>query len=164
MLLILLLDTAYWIVVLAGLVLTLRGKRSKRERIQAGAVSLVVLVLGLPISGMLWPLDWLARAGSTPASATYDDYTVSYIQRPGSDFYIDTVEITGDNGKMAVIHINVDNGKCWVGWAETSDREIEFHCFPWGTMAAINTAWLEQHMELCNTDPCDLSEAYFAIR
>jgi hypothetical protein len=164
MFLILLLDTVYWIMVVTGLILALTWQGSKRRRVLLGVVSLVVLALGLPVSSMLWPLDWLAPAKSIRASTTLNGFMVNYVQRPGSDFYLDTLEIKDADEKMGVIHVNVDNGKCWVGWAETSDTEIDFHCFPWGRMATINGAWLEQNMELCKTDRCDLSTAYYTQR
>ena len=164
MFLILLIDIAYWIVVVTGLVLALTWKGPKRGRVLLGLASLVVLALGLPVSSMLWPPDWLVPIRSIRASAILNGYAVSYVQKPGSDFYLDTLEIKGADGKMAVVHINVDNGKCWVGWAETSDKEAEFHCFPWGRVALVNGAWLERNMELCRADRCDLSVAYFTQR
>lgn len=164
MFLILLLDIAYWIAVVTGLALTWAWKGPRRWRALPGVVSLVVLALGLPVSSMLWTPDWLVPVSSTRASAALNSFVVSYVQKPGSDFYMDTLEIKGADGRMAVVHVNVDNGKCWFGWAETSDREVEFHCFPWGRMASVNAAWLEQNMELCRTERCDLSVAYFAQR
>jgi hypothetical protein len=164
MFLILLLDIVYWIMVVTGLVLALTWKGSKRGRLLLSVVSLLVLVLGLPVSSLLWPPDWLVPVRSIRASATLNDNTLSYVQKPGIDFYMDTLEINTAGGTTAVIHINVDNGKCWFGWAETSDKEVEFHCFPWGRMATVKAAWLEQNLELCRTDRCDLSVAYYSQR
>ena len=164
MFLILLIDMVYWIAVVTGLVLALTWMGRRRGRVLLGVASLVVLALGLPLSSMLWPPDWLVPVRSIRASATLNGYAVSYVQKPGSDFYLDTLEIKGADGKMAVVHINVDNGKCWVGWVEPSDKEVEFHCFPWGRMALVNAAWLERNMELCRADRCDLSVAYFTQR
>ena len=160
MFLILVIDIVYWIAVVTGLVLALKWKGAKRWRVLLGVASLVVLALGLPLSSMLWPPDWLVPVSSTRASATLHGYAVSYVQKPGIDFYMDTLEIKGDDGKAAVVHINVDNGRCWFGWAVTSDKEVEFHCFPWGPMASVDAAWLDQSMALCRVDRCDLSVAY----
>ena len=164
MFLILLLDIVYWIIVVTGLILALTWKVSKARRVLLGVVSLVVLALGLPVSSMVWPLDWLAPEKSIPASATLNGYIVNYVQRPGSDFYLDTLEIKGAGEKTGVVQVNVDNGKCWFGWAEASDKAVDFHCFPWGRMASVKGAWLEQNMELCKTDRCDLSIAYYTQR
>jgi hypothetical protein len=164
MFLILLIDIVYWLVVVTGLVFALTWKGSKRWRLLLGVASLVVLALGLPISSMLWPPDWMVPVSSIRASATLNGYAMSYVQKPGIDFYMDTLEIKGSNGKAAVVHVNVDNGKCWFGWAEASDKVVEFHCFPWGRMASVNAAWLEQNMALCRTDRCDLSVPYYAQR
>jgi hypothetical protein len=166
MFLILLIDIVYWIAVVTGLVLALtwKGPRPRRGRVLLSVASLVVLALGLPVSSMLWPPDWLVPKSSIRASATLNGYAVSYVQKPGADFYLDTLEIEGANGNVAVVHINVDNGKCWIGWAETSDQKVDFHCFPWGRMASVNAAWLEQNMERCRADRCDLSVAYYTQR
>jgi hypothetical protein len=164
MFLILVIDIVYWMMVLTGLVLALIGKGAKRWRVLVGVASLVVLALGLPVSSMLWPPDWLVPVRSIRASATLNGYAVSYVQQPGIDFYVDTLEIKGDSGKIAVVHVNVDNGKCWFGWAATSGKDVEFHCFPWGRMASVNAAWLEQNMALCRVDRCDLSAAYYTQR
>ena len=164
MFLILLLDIGYWIVVVTGLVLAWTWKGPRRGRVMLGVASLVVLALGLPVSSMLWPPDWLVPVRSIRASATLNGYAVNYVQKPGGDFYLDTLEIKVADGKVAEVHINVDNGKCWFGRAETSDTEVEFHCFPRGRMATVKAAWLEQNMELCRAERCDLSVAYFAQR
>ena len=161
MFLILLLDIMYWIAVITSLVLALAWKGSKRSRVLLGMASLVVLALGLPVSSMLWPPDWLVPVRSIRASATLNGYAVSYVQKPGMDFYLDTLEIKCADGKMAMVNVNVDNGKCWFGWAETSDKVVEFYCFPWGRMASVKAAWLEQNMKLCMADRCDLSVAYY---
>ena len=164
MFLILLIDIVYWIVVATGLTLAFTWKRSTRERLLLGIASLLVLVLGLPVSSMLWPPDWLVPVKSIRASANLNGYLVSYAQKPGSDFYLDTLEIKGIDGKTAVVHINVDNSKCWSGWVETINQGIEFHCFLWGRMASVHATWLERNMELCKADTCDLSVAYSAQR
>ena len=164
MFLILLIDIIYWIAVITGLVLALIGKGPKRRRVLLGIASLVVLTLGLPVSGTLWPPDWLVPVRSIRASAALHGYTVRYVQTPGIDFYVDTLEIQSADSRVAVVHVNVDNGKCWLGSAETSANEIEFHCFPWGKMASVKAAWLARNMELCRTDRCDLSIAYFTQR
>lgn len=137
-----------------------RPSLQKRRNVFAGA-SIGIFVLGLPVASLLSPVDWIQPTKSVRASGYLNGYRIDYVQTPGGDFYRDVLEIFGPRGNSAIVVISPDNAKCWHGSAYITEASIEFNCFPWGKIAALDAAWLNENMSACTWKDCDLTSEYF---
>jgi hypothetical protein len=149
--------------ILMGVVMVLRPVSGVwQKRLSWG--TLLIALFTAPLWSALWPLDWLNPMPSVRATAKLSEFRVAYEQLPWEDFYLDTLEISSDQGKSATIFVSPDSSKCWIGWSEQTASGATFYCMFMGQVASIEYSWLVTQMKSCSTSHCDLSEQWHNLQ
>lgn len=111
-----------------GLVVIAVGIRWKRETALAVGSFLAMLSI-VPFAVMspfyLWQIVW-ARGWDLRLEVEIEDYTVTLVQEPGSDFYESYFEFVNHEGKTARVWIDSDDYRWWNPDIVREDGKIYF--------------------------------------
>ena len=86
-------------------------------------ISIIPFVIMSPF--FLWFFDW-ARGWDLRLGVEIDDYTVTLVQEPGSDFYESYFEFENHEGQTARVLLDADDSRWWNPGIVREDGKIYF--------------------------------------